>query len=300
MILTQKCFFFSVFLAVLSDVGAIYVDIREDEHQALRGDTVTLTCNFQTKTTPTTVAVISWSAKGTQPTDQEALILTYYSPMKVTDIKSSYHGRVIHLADFSTGKAFLRLSSVTVEDDKIYECRVMIPGDDEGKPADTTRLVVNVAVSDPICGIQGTVRQGENVNLTCHSEEGSPPISYKWEKWHKMGFRRSFMEPTAVQNGGVLSLSDISNETSGQYVCISSNKIRTSTCHINLTVPAEAKPNSFLFGAVAGAVAGVVAGTVAGAAGVFAGAVETVVSTADKVILGNVNHDGGQTPSTSP
>ena len=38
-----------------------------------------------------------------------------------------------------------------------------------------------VAPSIPICKIQGKVEYGENINLTCLSEEGLPKSTYKWE-----------------------------------------------------------------------------------------------------------------------
>lgn len=72
----------------------------------------------------------------------QTLILTHYSNPGVTDIKSIYEGRVSLDVDLKAGKADLKLSSITLADNKVFECRVQIPGDDEGKPADTARLVV--------------------------------------------------------------------------------------------------------------------------------------------------------------
>lgn len=38
-----------------------------------------------------------------------------------------------------------------------------------------------VAPSVPVCAIQGKAQYGQNINLTCKSEEGSPVPTYKWE-----------------------------------------------------------------------------------------------------------------------
>ncbi|XP_029950774.1 cell surface A33 antigen-like [Salarias fasciatus] len=313
MFLNQKLWIFTVFLAVLSGVSAINVHISKENYEVLKGDSATLTCTFQSTITPQ-LAIISWSAVGTQPDDQEVLIITHYYPMKRTDVKPAYAGRFLLNVDVLRGKAMLRLSSVTSADDKIYECRVLIPGDDEGKSAATTRLVVNEPVSKPVCGIQGTVRSGENINLTCHSEKGSPPPSYRWERWHEsVGSKRRFMAHTTTQNGGVLSLYDISNDTSGLYYCMSWNKIRTSTCEVHLSVLLDDSPGSDVFGAVGGAVAGVAgaaagavagvagaaaraaAGAAAGAAGAASGAAAgvlvSIASVADKIILGDGNNN---------
>lgn len=40
-----------------------------------------------------------------------------------------------------------------------------------------------MAPSKPICNIQGTATYGQNINLTCVSEEGSPPPTYKWNSY---------------------------------------------------------------------------------------------------------------------
>lgn len=55
--------------------------------------------------------------------------------------------------DVPGGKANLQLSSITLGDNMVFECRVMFPGDDEGKPADTARLVVlgNLSLSCDSC-----------------------------------------------------------------------------------------------------------------------------------------------------
>lgn len=86
---------------------------------------------------------------------QQAVILTYYTAIGV-DIKAMYEGRLSVDIDVPAGKAHLKLSSVTLADNKVFECRVQIPGDDEGKPADTARLVVlgNVAFVFALHGFQ--------------------------------------------------------------------------------------------------------------------------------------------------
>ena len=61
---------------------------------------------------------------------------------KQTDITSPYEGRVSLDVDVVKGKANLKLFSIAIADNKEFECRVQIPGDDEGKLADTARLVV--------------------------------------------------------------------------------------------------------------------------------------------------------------
>ncbi|MED6235444.1 hypothetical protein ATANTOWER_026303 [Ataeniobius toweri] len=126
-------------------------------------------------------------------------------------------------------------TSQQTEDNKRFECRVQIPKDDEGKLADTARLTVLVAPSTPICEIQGTAEYGQNINITCYSKEGSPTPTYKWESRDVSNMPR-VADPRTTDKGGILSLYNISKDTSGYYICTSSNKIRSASCNITLAV----------------------------------------------------------------
>lgn len=72
----------------------------------------------------------------------QKLILTHYSTTAITDISPPYEGRASLDIDVAQGKANLKLTSIKMEDNKVFECRVQIPLDDEGKPVDTAKLVV--------------------------------------------------------------------------------------------------------------------------------------------------------------
>ncbi|XP_030269380.1 cell surface A33 antigen-like [Sparus aurata] len=230
---------------VLSGVGAIQVNIPQELYENVRGDNITLPCSFTPKTPlkGTELVIISWSAEGAQAGAKEILILTHYSLNKQTDVTSPYVGRVSLDVDIATGKANLKLFSITLADNKVFECRVQIPGDDEGKRADTARLVVLVAPSTPTCKIQGKVEYGENINLTCLSEEGLPPPTYKWDSRDVRNTPRA-PAPRTTDRGGILSLYNISRDTSGYYICTSINKIRSATCNITLSILPAIAPST--------------------------------------------------------
>ncbi|KAK5874185.1 hypothetical protein PBY51_019157 [Eleginops maclovinus] len=181
-------------------------------------------------------------------------IVTYYSTNEVTDIKELYEGRLSLDVDIPKGKANLKISNIQLADNKLFECLVQIPGDDEGTPAANTRLVVLVAPSTPICKIQGKEEYGKNINLTCLSEEGSPSPTYSWKSQDVRNIPR-VADPRTTDKGGILSLYNISKDTSGYYICTSSNKIRAATCNITLKV----MPPSMNIGSTAGIIGGVVA-----------------------------------------
>ncbi|XP_038139162.1 cell surface A33 antigen-like [Cyprinodon tularosa] len=250
----RRIFTLAVLCAVWSSTAAINVDIPKEAYEFARGDNITLPCTFQSVLSQIPLAIISWSADGPQ-SDADNLILTHYHPQGTTDIKKKFEGRVAVdvKVNGASGKADLKLSSIILDDNKEFDCEVQIPSDDEGKSIDATRLTVLVAPSPPICKIQGKAEYGQNINITCKSEEGSPPPIYKWESRDVRNALRAPW-PRTTDNGGILSLYNISKETSGFYVCTSSNKIRSATCNITLTV----MPPSMNVGPIAGIIAGVV------------------------------------------
>nr|XP_019935746.1 PREDICTED: cell surface A33 antigen [Paralichthys olivaceus] len=233
---------------VWSSVGALQVNIPQDQYEFARGDNITLPCTFTPASGPTPkLVVVSWSAEAATANAKETQIITYYFPSGTTDINSKYEGRVSLDIDYASGKANMKLSSITLADNKVFECRLLIPGDDEGKPADTARLVVLVAPSKPICKIQGKAEYGQNINLTCVSEEGSPTPTYNWDSRDVRNTPRLAPHPRTTDKGGILSLYNISKDTSGFYTCTSRNKIRSATCNITLAV----MPPSMTFGSTA-------------------------------------------------
>ncbi|XP_056268960.1 cell surface A33 antigen-like [Pseudoliparis swirei] len=243
---------------VLSGVGALTVNIPKKLYEFARGDNITLPCTFTLKNPPTekTLYIISWSGE-VEGSDTETLILTYYSHLGITDVTKHNEGRVSLDFDVAKRKADLKITSITKRDNKEFECRVQVPGDDEGKPSDTTRLVVLVAPSTPICEIQGKTEYGKNINLTCVSEEGMPTPIYSWKSQDVRNMPR-VADPRTTDKGGVLSLYNISKDASGYYICTSSNKIRSATCNITLSV----MPPSMNIGSTAEIIAGAVAALV--------------------------------------
>ncbi|KAM3626082.1 uncharacterized protein V6R79_022205 [Siganus canaliculatus] len=239
---------------VLSGAGALNVDIPQQQYEYARGDSITLPCRFQPKVPlkASDIVIISWSAKAAKVDAKETQILTYYAPRGKFEIKSSYEGRVSLDVNVLQGKADLKLSSITLADNMVFECRVLIPGDDEGRPGDVTRLVVLAAPSPPVCNIQGKVEYNQNITLTCESEEGIPSPTYRWERRDVRNMSR-IMGPEAIQKGGVLSLFKISRDTSGYYICTARNKVHFATCTIILSV----MPPSVNLGSTAGIMAGV-------------------------------------------
>ncbi|XP_038557903.1 glycoprotein A33 (transmembrane), paralog a [Micropterus salmoides] len=238
---------------VLSGVGAIVVDIPKDEYEYARGDNITLPCTFTTTVTPKSVT-ITWKSQGAEFHAKSDTVITYFYPDGEIEVGTKYQGRASLDADVSKGKGDLKLSSITLADNKTFECTVLIPRDAQGITADSASLVVLVAPSTPTCTIQGKAEYGQDITLKCLSAEGSPPPTYKWVSRDTNNMPRA-LDPRTTDQGGILSLYNISKDTSGYYICTSSNKIRSATCNITLTV----MPPSMNIGSTAGIIGAVAA-----------------------------------------
>ncbi|XP_063356680.1 cell surface A33 antigen-like [Pelmatolapia mariae] len=256
----KRNFSLTLLCLMLSGVDAVTVTIPQSQYEYARGDNITLPCSFTT-TTPIssqTLVVITWSVFSQQTPIEETPIATYYhGPSPTTDIDTDYESRVSLDVDVTQSKANLKLSSISLADNRNFECRVQIPGDKKGKPSATTNLVVLVAPSTPACKIQGTAQYGQDITLTCASAEGSPTPTYSWKRFNVQN-QSVPQEPKTTDKDGILSLYNISKDTSGYYICTSQNKIRAATCNLTLSV----MPPSMNIASTAGIIGGVAAALV--------------------------------------
>ncbi|KAM9454722.1 cell surface A33 antigen-like [Clarias gariepinus] len=233
---------FPVYLlfVVINLTLSLNVNIPQPTYEFARGDTGVIPCNFRPQNPNSQSIIIIWSAHPDNPTDNNIDIETcYYNAAGggsvEEDVSAEYTGRASVQANIPLGQAPLTLKSLTSQDSRVYQCDVRIRGDKKGKLSDTTTVVVLVAPSKPICAIQGRAEFHENINLTCHSDEGTPVPTYKWQSYDLNNNSRPNPPKSKIVNG-VLSLFNISKDTSGYYICMSVNKIHYATCNLTLAV----------------------------------------------------------------
>ncbi|XP_031150631.1 uncharacterized protein gpa33b [Sander lucioperca] len=239
---------------VLPCCWSLQVSIPEREYEVARGGDITLTCSFVPARPVNNALVLTWDAFPENVGDPMDLVATYFINNPI-DIAPNYEGRAIMEIDGQTSR--LHLSKVTMKDSRRYQCSVMIPNDDEGTTAATTSLLVLVPPSPPICRIQGEAAYWHNVTLTCMSNEGSPIPVYEWKSYSVKNTPRQF-PPKTIEKDGALSLFNISRDTSGFYICTSTNRIGSASCNFTLAVT----PGNMNIGSTAGIIVGVLAGVV--------------------------------------
>ncbi|KAF4087366.1 hypothetical protein AMELA_G00094870 [Ameiurus melas] len=244
-----------LYLVISATIG-LQVTIPQTVYEVARGDEVIIQCSFEPKNPVNRLIVISWTGDADGSFDDEGIIFgTFYSNDNHVDINTMYEGKARIESDVNGKVSKLILTEVTLRERRRIKCFVQIPGDTEGQTSASTSLEVLVAPSDPLCKIKGTAEYGQNISLTCVSEEGSPDPTYQWQSYDVKNIPRS-LPPKATDQDGVLSLFNVSMETSGYYICTSTNKIRSAKCNITLAV----MPSTVKFGATAGIIGGCVAG----------------------------------------
>ncbi|XP_051756428.1 glycoprotein A33 (transmembrane), paralog a isoform X1 [Ctenopharyngodon idella] len=241
-----------LFSGVQVSSSALTVDIPQKVYKIASGDDVTIPCKFLPQGASAQVQV-TWTAAPDVPGDPAITIVTYFGPTSIK-VPTKYKGRVNLLHDIPNGKADLQLLKVTSKDTRSYECKVEVMNNEEDGVSDTANLIVLVAPSPPICKIEGVSEYYQNINLTCRSEEGTPTPTYKWQRYDTTNIARP-NPPKTTDINGVLSLYNITVETSGFFICTSTNEIKSATCNLTLAV----MPPSMSMASIGGIVGAIVA-----------------------------------------
>lgn len=236
----------------LGAVDSITVTSTKSVIEVARGDNVTLPCTYQSSTAPEKrkFTMARWNLINPNPEENPIEVIVYTTD-ELSTVGNQYTNRVSFVGDVEQGTASILLLNVHVMDNGTYRCEIIIPSDATGTKIAKASLLVLVAPSKPICQIVGTAEYGQNIQLTCKSEEGSPVPTYNWESYSPQNQPRP--TPTS-QEGGVLSLKNISMETSGFFICTAKNKIRSAACNVTLSV----MPPSMNIALYAGVIGGIV------------------------------------------
>ncbi|KAM9687434.1 cell surface A33 antigen isoform 1-T1 [Trichechus inunguis] len=232
--------------AVWVTVNAISVETPEQALQAARGENVTLPCTYRTSATDRN-GFIQWDKL--LMTHSEKVTTWTFSDKKYI-YGSRYENRVSISSNAEQSDASITISQLTMEDNGTYECAVQLLADLDGTSKSRVRLLVRVPPSKPECGINGETVIGNNIELTCQSQEGSPAPTYSWKSYNVLNQERSLPLPVT---GQTFLLKNISTDTSGYYICTSSNEMGTSSCNITVAVRPPSM-NVVLYAGIAGGV----------------------------------------------
>ncbi|KAM6446762.1 cell surface A33 antigen isoform 2-T2 [Liasis olivaceus] len=235
---------------VVAAVHAISVTGPSKAVQAEKGHSATLPCTFASSFTKEKTDFVSWREIRPGSQRQEEFARKTFDGTE--NLTPSYKGRLSFSTNLENGDAGITLDQVTMDDNGTYECLVQMANDFPSQSVQIELLVL-VSPSKPVCKIDGTPEYGRNINLTCHSVEGSPEPQYTWQSYDPQNQSRPLQGTTT--GGGVLMLNNISADTSGYFICLSKNTVGEDKCNITVAV----RPPSMNFALYAGIIGGVLA-----------------------------------------
>uniref|UniRef100_A0A8C3J0I3 Glycoprotein A33 n=1 Tax=Calidris pygmaea TaxID=425635 RepID=A0A8C3J0I3_9CHAR len=224
-----------IFFLVLVTAHALTVEAPDKEIQVARGSNVTLRCNFKT-----------------QASIHEGDLVVWRKLNNVVKYGKGYENRIQFSGDVTKGDISITINAVTMEDNGTYACSVRLRNDPPREFA-TLALFVLVAPSKPECQILGTAEYGQTINLTCISHEGSPKPKYSWQSFNVQN------EPLDWPlSGEQITLKNISADTSGFYICTSTNIVGKESCNMTVSVVPPSMNIALYAGIIGGAVAAII------------------------------------------
>ncbi|XP_019381254.1 PREDICTED: cell surface A33 antigen isoform X1 [Gavialis gangeticus] len=232
-----------IFSLALATAHGSTVTAPDKEVKVARGNNVTLRCEFRTAGTAESGDFVYWRKI---QTTHEAITRYFDGFIRHG---ASYKDRIYFSGNPDTGDLSITLTEVTMDDNGTYVCGAHLRMETV-EPAHVALLVL-VAPSIPDCAIHGTPEYGQTVNLTCNSREGSPKPVYTWKSFNM----QNQPQPLQATEGQQITLKNVSAETSGFYICTSTNSIGHQFCNITVNI----MPPSMNFALYAGVIGGVVA-----------------------------------------
>ncbi|XP_030043604.1 coxsackievirus and adenovirus receptor homolog [Microcaecilia unicolor] len=213
------------------------------------GESVQLMCSFTLDLSEIGNLDIEWAKMNNDPTALDSVILTYMDRQIIMKAPPDLQQR-LHFGtpDPSQGDASIIINSLVVQDSSTYECKVK---KNPGLASRKITLHVLVKPSKPQCWVDGEQAEGRDVTLKCKSNEGTPPMTYKWEKISG----DSTTVPPSINAGslnGDLLVRNNSKAYAGTYRCVVMNSVGHEECTVTLSTSGRNRVG-VIVGAVFGA-----------------------------------------------
>lgn len=236
--------------AVWAAVSAISVETPKEVLRAARGKSVTLPCAYSTSSL-NREGFIEWDKLLLSHTEK---VLIWKFSTQSYIYGDLYKNRVNISSGSGQSDASITIDQLTMADNGTYECSVLLMEDLDGTSKSRVRLLVLVPPAKPDCGIEGETVIGNDIRLTCQSKEGSPAPQYTWKSYSLLNQERAG-PPVSGQSW---TLKNISTDTSGYYICTSSNEVGAEACNITVAVRLPSMNVALYAGIAGGALAALI------------------------------------------
>lgn len=210
------------------------------------GNNILISCVFELDSGDAGELDIEWAIINPDTTERDVIILTYVHG-QVFDYPSVFSSRFSFVeADPSKGNASVNVLALRIGDTNTFQCKVKkAPGIDTRK----VTMGVHVRPQVPRCWAD---RSDQNVVLHCHSDVGSPPLSYTWDRISG-GTQGMPQSSTADSGSGTLVIRNTTETLDGTYRCRAQNLVGQEECELALAAPAGKSETGVIIGAVLGA-----------------------------------------------
>ncbi|NXM27785.1 CXAR protein, partial [Oxyruncus cristatus] len=226
--------------------------VDQSMFEKAQGEKVTLPCTFELSEEDEGPLDIEWVLIPADNQKKEQIIIMY----AVGRIYDQYYAPLIGRVEFTTpdpknGDASLVIRNLKAADTGTYQCKVKkAPGVQSRK----IQLTVLVKPARTKCSIEGPQEIGKDVTLKCASQEGSPLLSYDWRR---VSDTRELPATSMLnKDTGELLLKNASQEHSGTYNCVASNRVGTDECSVQLNVTPPVSTAGIIAGAIIGTLLG--------------------------------------------
>ncbi|XP_073459326.1 endothelial cell-selective adhesion molecule [Aquarana catesbeiana] len=236
---------------LLLDVTLAFVEVHVEQKlvTAVEGHSITLPVWYSSSSEEKPYVI--WFIQRDQM--EQVQILKYMDGE--TSVASDFKHRLSFAHAMPAKNISIAINRTLATDAGKYQCYVNLKNDESIGSSNIGVVDVSILVppSKPTCQLNGSPYIGANITLSCRSSSGQPTPSYTWIK--KATTNVVFFPPAHDSVKGTLTLTNITSEHSGTYVCKSRNTAGAAECNITMEVTSASRV-AIIVGAVVGSIVG--------------------------------------------
>ncbi|XP_069804798.1 endothelial cell-selective adhesion molecule isoform X2 [Dendropsophus ebraccatus] len=230
-------------------LALLEVNVEQKSVTAIEGQNITLPVWYSSSSQEK--PYITWYIQRAQ--QEQTQILKYMDGD--IDVAEGFHGRLNFVHKMPARNISIVINRTQATDSGQYRCYVNVRNDATVGSSNIGVIDVSILVppSKPTCQLHGDPYIGANVTLSCRSSSGHPVPMYTWIK--KATVNLFYFPPVHDAAKGTLTLTNLTSDNTGMYVCTSRNIAGVSECNITMEVKAASR-TAIIVGAVVGTIVG--------------------------------------------